>query len=308
MLSIIIPVYDERDNVKVLHEKILEAVKPMNEPYEIIFVDDGSTDDTVQVLKTLANVKILILAMDYGQTSALDAGIHEAQGDIIVTLDGDLQNDPADIPAVVSKIREGFDVVSGWRVDRNDSSGRRLLSRMANWLTATATGLYLHDSACAMKAYRRDNVQAVHMYGEMHVFLPAYLYRLGAKVAEMPVRHHARQFGISKHYFMKAVKDIFDLVTVMFLVTLQGRPLLFFGTTGVVSIITGFLVGMVSVYLKLVHLRNFGQTPLPILAVFFILSGVLFFMLGLLAELIRRVYYETSHRTPYTIRQRIITP
>ena len=243
--------------------------------------------------------------MDFGQTSALDAGIHEAQGDIIITMDGDLQNDPADIPKLVAKIREGYDVVSGWRQDRHDSFGRRLLSRLANGLTAKVSGLYLHDSACAMKAYRREVVQAVHLYGEMHVFLPAYLHSRGAKVAEIPVLHHSRQFGISKHYFMKAVKDIFDLMTIKFLTTMTGRPLLFFGGIGVVSFLLGFVVFAISIYLKFASLRNFGQTPLPILAVFFVLAGILFFMLGFLAELMLRVYFETNHKTPYVIKERI---
>ena len=228
-----------------------------------------------------------------------------SKGDIIITMDGDLQNDPADIPNLIAKINEGYDVVSGWRQMRDDSFGRRVLSRLANWLTARMTGLYLHDSACALKAYRREVITQVHLYGEMHVFLPAYLYGRGAKVAEIPVRHYARQFGLSKHYFMKAVKDIFDLLTIKFLATMTGRPLLFFGGTGLVAFLIGILISAVAVYLKIIGLRNFGQTPLPILSVFFILSGILFFMLGFLAELILRVYFETSKRTPYIIRERI---
>lgn len=246
--------------------------------------------------------------MPLGQTAALDAGIHETRGDIIITMDGDLQNDPADIPKLVAKIREGYDVVSGWRTDRHDSSGRRVLSRLANWLTAKMTGLYLHDSACALKAYRREVLAPIHLYGEMHVFLPAYLYMKGAKVAEIPVLHHAREFGISKHYFMKAVKDIFDLLTIKFMASLTGRPLIFFGGAGIVSVLLGIVVGATAIYLKLAGLRNFGQTPLPILAIFFILSGILFFMIGFLAELMLRIYFETTRKTPYTIKERIETP
>ena len=305
MISVVIPVYNEEQNVALLYDKIVSAVTPLGEEYEVIFVDDGSTDQTVAKLKTLPKVKILILSMDFGQTSALDAGIHEAMGEIIITMDGDLQNDPADIPQLVAKIREGYDVVSGWRQERNDSSGRRMLSRLANWLTGKISGLYLNDSACAMKAYRREVVQAVHLYGEMHVFLPAYLHGRGAKVVEVPVLHHARQFGVSKHYFMKAVKDIFDLLTIKFLATMTGRPLLFFGGIGIGSFLLGFIVFGISVYLKLAGRRNFGQTPLPVLTVFFILSGILFFMLGFLAELILRVYFETNKKTPYVIKERI---
>ncbi|OGH64466.1 MAG: hypothetical protein A2821_03015 [Candidatus Magasanikbacteria bacterium RIFCSPHIGHO2_01_FULL_41_23] len=305
MISIVIPVYNEEDNVALLHNKIVAVCTNLSEEYEIIFVDDGSTDQTIKKLKELPKVKIVVLAMDFGQTSALDAGIHDAKGDIIITMDGDLQNDPADIPNLIAKINEGYDVVSGWRQMRDDSFGRRVLSRLANWLTARMTGLYLHDSACALKAYRREVITQVHLYGEMHVFLPAYLYGRGAKVAEIPVRHYARQFGLSKHYFMKAVKDIFDLLTIKFLATMTGRPLLFFGGTGLVAFLIGILISAVAVYLKIIGLRNFGQTPLPILSVFFILSGILFFMLGFLAELILRVYFETSKRTPYIIRERI---
>lgn len=305
MISIIIPVYNEEKNVAILHGKILDAMQNLAEPYEVIFVDDGSTDNTLPALKLLPRAKIIVLSMDFGQTSALDAGIHDAKGDIIVTMDGDLQNDPADIPKLVSKIREGYDVVSGWRQERNDSFGRRILSKFANWLTAKMSGLYLHDSACAIKAYRREVLQSVRLYGEMHVFLPAYLYSRGAKVAEVPVIHHARQHGISKHYFFKAVKDIFDLLTIKFLTGMTGRPLVFFGGIGAVSIIVGFLVACVSVYLKITHIRNFGQTPLLILSIFFILSGILFFMLGFLAELTLRVYFETNKKTPYIIKERI---
>lgn len=304
MISIVIPVYNEEENVALLHEKIVEAVQPLNEPYEVIFVDDGSTDSTVEKIKTLRPVKIIVLTMDFGQTSALDAGIHEAKGNIIITMDGDLQNDPSDIPALVAKIKEGFDVVSGWRKERLDTAGRRTLSRLANWLTTKMTGLKLHDSACALKAYRREVIASVHLYGEMHVFLPAYLHSRGARVTEIPVKHHDRQFGISKHYFMKAVKDIFDLLTIKFLATMTGRPLLFFGGMGLVSMVLGVITSIIAVYLKIVHLRNFGQTPLPILSVFFILSGIILFMLGFLAELILRVYFETNKKTPYVIREK----
>ena len=308
MISIVIPVYNEEKNVAILHGKIVDVMRKLNEPYEVIFVEDGSTDETLKILKSLREIKIIILAMPLGQTAALDAGIQETRGDIIITMDGDLQNDPADIPKLVAKIREGYDVVSGWRTDRHDSSGRRVLSRLANWLTAKMTGLYLHDSACALKAYRREVLAPIHLYGEMHVFLPAYLYMKGAKVAEIPVLHHAREFGISKHYFMKAVKDIFDLLTIKFMASLTGRPLIFFGGAGIVSVLLGIVVGATAIYLKLAGLRNFGQTPLPILAIFFILSGILFFMIGFLAELMLRIYFETTRKTPYTIKERIETP
>ncbi len=305
MISIVIPVHNERDNVGPLYEKIQNTMREMNEPFEAIFIDDGSTDDTVEILKTLKGVIILVLSMDFGQTLALDAGIQEAKGEIIITMDGDLQNDPADIPKLIAKINEGYDVVSGWRQDRDDSSGRRILSILANWLTAKLSGLHLHDSACALKAYRREVVQSAHLYGEMHVFLPAYLHGRGAKVIEVPVLHHARKFGVSKHYFMKAVKDIFDLMTIKFLAQMTSRPLLFFGGIGFFSLMIGLITAIIAVILKLQEIRNFGQTPLPTLTVFFVLSGIIFFMLGLLAEMILRVYFESSGKRPYIIKERV---
>src|SRR3989344_6488332 len=307
MISIIFPAYNKEEIVGELHKRTLAVLKSLGEPFEIIAVNNASTDRTLDELKKLSPIKIISLAYNIGQTAGLDAGIHDAQGEIIITMDADLQNDPADIPELVAKIREGYDVVSGWRKDRHDSFSRKLLSRLANWLTAKVTGLYLHDSACAIKAYRRDIIQPVHLYGEMHVFLPAYLYMRGAKVAEIPVRHHARAFGVSKHYFMKAVKDICDLLTIKFLSSMTGRPLVFFGGAGAAAIFVGMIVGAVSVYLKLAGLRNFGQTPLPLLAVFFIFAGIFFFMIGFLAELMLRVYFETNRKTPYIIKERLET-
>jgi glycosyltransferase involved in cell wall biosynthesis len=306
MISIVVPVYNEEENVTILYRKIVEVMKRFGEPYEIIFSDNASTDKTLEKLKVLPLITILCLARNYGQTSNLDAAIHEAKGDIIITMDGDLQNDPEDIPKLVGKIREGYDVVSGWRQERNDSLSRRILSRSANWLTAKVTGLALNDSACAIKAYKREVLQDIHLYGEMHVFLPALLHMRGARVAEIPVKHHSRQFGISKHYFMKAVKDISDLLTIKFLSSMNGRPLVFFGGGGVISIGLGFVTALLSVYLKLAHIRNFGQTPLPIFTIFLVLSGFIFFMLGFLAELMLRIYYETGNKTPYTIKEKIV--
>ncbi|MFZ2522321.1 MAG: glycosyltransferase family 2 protein [Minisyncoccia bacterium] len=306
MISIVIPVYNEEENVVLLYNKIVSVMEKMKDNYEIIFSDNASTDSTLKKLKTLPRVKILLLSRNFGQTSNLDAAIHEAIGDIIVTMDGDLQNDPEDIPKLVEKINEGYDVVSGWRIERNDSFSRRSLSRSANWLASIVTGLKLKDSACAIKAYKSEVLSDIHLYGEMHVFLPAYLYMRGAKVCEIPVKHHSRKHGFSKHNFMKAVKDISDLLTIRFLSSMNGRPLVFFGGVGVVSMFLGFIIFAISVYLKLASIRNFGQTPLPILAIFFVLSSIIFILLGFLAELMLRIYFETSNKKPYSIRERII--
>ncbi len=306
MISVVFPAYNEEKSVGELHRRLLVALRSLGEPFEIIAVNNASRDGTLAELKKLSPIKIITLAYNIGQTAGLDAGIHDATGEIIITMDADLQNDPADIPRLVAKIREGYEVVSGWRVERHDSFGRRVLSRLANWLTAKMTGLYLHDSACALKAYRREAVQAVRLYGEMHVFLPSLLYLRGARIAEIPVAHHVRIAGVSKHYFLKAVKDIFDLLTIKFLSGLSGRPLIFFGGTGIIAASFGIIAAGVSVYLKVVGLRNFGQTPLLILAVFLVLSGLIFFMMGFLAELLLRVYFETNQKTPYTIKERLM--
>lgn len=304
MISVVIPVRNEEQNVAPLHAKLTAALAALGEPFEIIFSDNASTDGTVAALRALPRVKVLLLARDFGQTSNLDAAIHESRGDVVITMDGDQQNDPSDIPRLIAKIREGYDAVSGWRQDRRDAPSRRALSRLANWLTARISGLALHDSACALKAYRGELLRSVHLYGEMHVFLPALLYLRGARVAEIPVRHHERVHGISKHYFMKAVKDIADLLTIKFIAGIGGRPLVFFGGVGVLSALLGAISAGVAIYLKFAGMRNFGQTPLPILTVFFFIAGLILFMLGFLAELLVRVYYETTNRTPYVIREK----
>ena len=234
-----------------------------------------------------------------------DAGFAAARGDVIVTLDGDLQNDPSDIPALVKKMREGYDVVSGRRMERKDPLSRKILSSLANFITRKMTGLQLRDHACALKAYRKDIFKDVHLYGEMHVFLPAYLYGRGAKVTEVDVKHHARARGESKHTLFKAVKDLSDLVTIHFLSRHMNRPLLFFGGSSLFMIALGFISAGAATVLKLLHVRNYGQTPLPILAAFLVIIGFMLFMMGFLAELILRVYFEGQNKTPYIVRETV---
>lgn len=302
MISIVIPVYNEEANVEELHHRIYQEMIQHQEPFEIIFVDDGSNDRTYEILNKLKPIKVIRFRKNFGQTAAMDAGFQNANGEIIVTLDGDLQNDPGDIGKLVQKLNEGYDVVSGWRVDRHDSYGRRLLSRLANWLTYKVTGLYLHDSACAIKAYRKELFKGVHLYGEMHVFLPAYLYGRGAKVTEITVKHHERKGGISKHYFMKAVKDISDLITIRFLSQYMSRPLLFFGGSSLTVGGLGILFLLTATFLKIFSIRNYGQTPLPIFGVLFVIIGFLLFMMGFLAELILRIYCESQNKPPYIVK------
>lgn len=302
MISIIFPAYNEGNNVSELHFRIKKVMEEFGVSYEIIAIDDGSTDDTLENLKRLKSIKVVVLSKNYGQTSAMDAGLKAAKGDIVVTLDADLQNDPQDIPKLISKLREGYDVVSGWRRDRHDNWGRRILSRSANWFTWKVTGLYLHDHACAIKAYRKSVLNGVNLYGEMHVFLPCILYLRGAKITEMEVAHHARTHGFSKHNFLKAVKTISDLLTVKFIFS-TARPLIFFGSAAVMLWFLGFASAVASIIMKITDYRNFGQTPLPLIAVFFVIAGFILFTMGFLAELLLRVYYETKNNKPYAIKE-----
>lgn len=284
-----------------LHKRILAVMQKTGEPFEVIAVNDASTDGTRAELLKLSPLRIISFAQNMGQTAGLDAGIHASRGEVIVTMDADLQNDPGDIPAMVAKLSEGYDMVIGWRRDRHDSLGRKALSRLANGLTRWVTGLPLHDFACALKVFRKKYMESVHLYGEMHVFLPAILAARGAKITEMEVAHHERYVGVSKHFFMKAVKDIADLLTVKFLFTYAARPLVFFGGWAIASIGIGVVSGAVAVILKFADIRNFGQTPLPIIMTLFIILGVIIFMMGFIAELMLRIYYEGRKETPYTI-------
>ncbi len=301
MVSIIFPAKNEERVVAELHKRLVRVMGALGRPYEIVAVDDGSTDKTLENLKQLAPIKIIALAKNYGQSIALDAGIQEAKGDIIVITDADLQNDPEDIPRMIRKIGEGYDAVVGWRKSRRDSLGRRILSRAANWLARKVTGLNIHDYACGLKVFRKQFIEGVRLYGEMHVFLAAILNFRGAKVVEVEVKHHERAVGQSKHSFTKAVKNIADLLTVKFLMS-TSRPLVIFGGLGVASWLVGIIAALLAIGLKLYHLKNFGQTPLPIISSLFVILGFLLVMMGLLAELILRAYYEGGKINFYTIR------
>lgn len=301
MVSIIFPAYNEEDNVEELHARIVDAMKSHWDTYEIIAIENGSTDTTLERLKKLTPLKIIVFPRNFNQTGALDAGIHSAKGDTIVTLDADLQNDPSDIPALLKKLEEGYDCVAGWRKERHDSFSRWFLSKSANWLTRRVTSLQLHDFACALKAFRKEFMQDVHLYGEMHVFLPAILHARGARVAEIPVKHHERKHGVSKHYFMKAVKDIADLFTVKFLFSYAARPLVFFGGWGAFSIVLAFLfagLAVRSTYTEGIHII---ESPFTYLGITFFVVGFILAMLGFIAELLVRIYYEGRQMMPYVV-------
>ena len=307
MLSIIVPIYNESQNLAPLHERLVAALEPLGQPFEIVLVNDGSSDGSDRALDALAaadsRVKIVHFRRNYGQTAAMMAGIRYASGEIIIPMDGDLQNDPADIPKLLAKLDEGFDVVSGWRKDRKDAAIRRnFLSRVANHLISSISGVRLHDYGCSLKAYRRDVVKGVKLYGEMHRFIPIYATWEGGKVAEVVVTHHPRIHGHSKYGVDRVVKVLLDLIVVQFLARYASRPIYLFGGCGVASLLLALVAGLWAVYLKYFEATSFIQTPLPLLVVLLTLTGGISILMGLLAEIIMRTYYESQGKAVYDVR------
>jgi glycosyltransferase involved in cell wall biosynthesis len=305
-LSIVVPVHDEEDNVVPLYEALSKALRALGRPYEIIVVDDGSRDDTYQRLARLADAddafKLIKLRRNFGQTAAMAAGFDHAAGDIVIPMDGDLQNDPADIPRLLEKLEEGYDVVSGWRKDRQDSAVRRLPSRIANWLIGRVTGVRLHDYGCTLKAYRADVVAETQLYGEMHRFLPALAAQAGARIAEIPVRHHPRVSGRSKYGLRRTFKVLLDLLTVKFL-SISTKPSYVFGGSGAILCFIGSLFVLWTAYERLVNGIYVYRQPSLLVGVFLFMIGFNLFFLGLLAELIVRTYHESQSKPTYLIRE-----
>jgi glycosyltransferase involved in cell wall biosynthesis len=307
MLSITVPVYNEVQNLEPLHQRLLAALEPLGQPFEIVLVNDGSSDGSDRALDALAakdpRVKVVHFRRNYGQTAAMMAGIRYASGEIIIPMDGDLQNDPADIPKLLAKLDEGFDVVSGWRKDRKDAAVRRnLLSRIANLLISSISGVRLHDYGCSLKAYRRDVVKGVKLYGEMHRFIPIYATWEGGKVAEVVVSHHPRVHGHSKYGVDRVVKVLLDLIVVQFLARYASRPIYLFGGCGMVALFLALVAGLWAVYLKYFEATSFIQTPLPLAVVLLTLTGGISILMGLLAEIIMRTYYESQGKAVYDVR------
>ena len=310
MLSIVIPVYNEQDNVFPLHERIGAALRDLRDEFEVILVNDGSNDLTEANLRTVAakdpRFKVVNFRRNFGQTAAMMAGIDFASGDIIVGLDGDLQNDPADIPKLLDKLAEGYDVVSGWRVNRKDAALKRNLpSRIANWLISTISGIHLHDYGCSLKAYKKHVVKGVKLYGEMHRFIPIYASWQGGKVAEIPVDHHPRIHGSSKYGLERVIKVLLDLMVVKFLASYANKPIYVFGGFGLLSIGFSFVAGLVALYLKFFSGISFVSTPLPLLVVLAFITGVMSILMGLIAEIIMRTYYESQGKTVYLVKDTI---
>jgi glycosyltransferase involved in cell wall biosynthesis len=307
-LSLIIPVYNEADNLEELYGELAAAMDALGRSYEIIFVDDGSGDGSWPVLTGLqkrdGRVRIIRLRRNFGQTAALTAGFDHARGEIIISLDADLQNDPADIPRLVQKIGEGFDLVSGWRRNRKDRFfSRRVPSAVANWLISRITHVRLHDYGCTLKAFRREVIKNIKLYGELHRFIPAIASHMGVAIAEVPVNHRRRRHGKSKYNIFRFTRVILDTLTVKFLLTYSTRPLQIFGFIGLVSGALGFLISLWLSYQRLFLNKSLAERPLLFLGVLLIMIGFQFITLGLLAEIMVRAYHESSGKAIYFIRE-----
>ncbi|MDR9404611.1 MAG: glycosyltransferase family 2 protein, partial [Halothece sp. Uz-M2-17] len=300
-MSIIVPIHNEVQNLSRLLELIASSLQNADRSYEIICIDDGSTDGSTDLLGQEAlirdDLQAIILRRNYGQTAAMAAGFNYAQGDIIVTLDGDLQNDPADIPNLLAKLEEGYDLVSGWRKHRQDAALTRLLpSKIANWLIGRVTGVRLHDYGCSLKAYRSELVKDIHLYGELHRFLPALAFIEGAKIVEIPVQHHRRYSGRSKYGLMRTFRVLMDLITILFMKTFLTKPMHAFGSLGFLSIFLGVALSLYLVYLRFIAQQAIGNRPLLLLAAVLFLAGLQMLCFGLLAELVTRTYHESQKR------------
>ena len=306
-VSVVIPVFNEEESVPVLYSELKKSLDSLAQEYEIIFVDDGSRDRTLSLLEGLqakdARVVVISLRRNFGQTAALSAGFDQARGKVIITLDGDLQNDPADIPLLLEKSKE-YDVVSGWRVNRQDPFlSRRFPSMVANWIISKVTGVHLHDYGCTLKAYRREVVQGIRLYGEMHRFIPAIASWMGTSIVEVPTHHRARRFGRSKYGISRIIRVILDLIAVKFLISFSTKPIQFFGQLGSLSILGGIGISLYLTFIKLFLGQEIGRRPLLLLGALLIILGVQLVAMGLLGELMVRIYHESQAKPIYVVRK-----
>ncbi|OUC14877.1 MAG: glycosyltransferase [Alkalinema sp. CACIAM 70d] len=307
-LSIVVPIYNEAESLPFLLDAIGQSLVESGLTHEVICVDDGSQDGSDGILKQQAadrpQLRVVILRRNYGQTAAIAAGFKYAQGKVVITLDGDLQNDPADIPMLWNKLHEGYDLVSGWRKDRQDKALTRVIpSKIANWLIGQVTGVKLHDYGCSLKAYRSELVADMNLYGELHRFLPALAFIEGARITEVPVRHHARRYGRSKYGLDRTFRVVMDLLTISFMRKFLTRPMHVFGLFGLIALVLGVLLGFYLAYVKIVFGEDIGQRPLLTLTVLLLISGLQLFSFGLLAELGMRTYHESQGRPIYRVRE-----
>jgi glycosyltransferase involved in cell wall biosynthesis len=310
-LSLIIPVYNEEENLPLLYHAVLQALISHKNTWEVIFVDDGSKDGSFEVLRSLVetdpeHVRVLSFRRNFGQTAAIAAGLDHACGEIIVLMDADMQNDPADIPILLAKLDEGYDLVSGWRKDRKDNRLTRTIpSNLANGLISWTTGVHLHDYGCTLKAYRRDALEGFRLYGEMHRFIPVFAHAVGARITELPVRHHARKFGKAKYGLERTIKVLLDLFTVKFLLSYSSKPIYLFGGAGFFLM----FAGAADLLFLLIRRTFFGTpvftSPLLQIGVMFFIMGFQSILMGLIAELLARTYHESQQKPTYTIRKAI---
>jgi len=307
-ISVVIPIYNEEENVTLLYDELTEVMKSMACSYEILFVDDGSTDSTLSILQSMqaADQRIVVVKFrrNFGQTAAMSAGFDYSSGDVIITMDGDLQNDPRDIPRFIQKIGEGFDVVTGWRHDRKDAFlNRRLPSIIANKIISWTTGVDLHDYGCTLKAFRKEVIKNIHLYGEMHRFIPAIASGMGISFTEIKVNHRARQFGTSKYGISRTIRVVLDLITVKFLLSYATRPIQIFGLLGVISGTAGFLIALIMTIQRQFFDIPLSDRPMLLLAIVLIFVGIQFISIGLIGELQARTYHETQKKPVYYVKE-----
>ena len=302
-LSVVVPLYNEEGNVAKLHEKILAACQKLQKSFEIIFIDDGSTDGTAKDCVGLAPLKLIRFRKNYGQTAGFDAGIKEATGDIVVTMDGDLQNDPADIPLLLEKINEGYDVVSGWRWQRKDDFFKKLSSRMANLMRTILVEDNIHDSGCSLKAYKRECFNNVDLFGEMHRFMPAILQFDGYKVGEVKVNHFPRVHGKTKYNWRRGIRAIADMISIWFWRKYSNRPLHLFGTSGIILSFIGVVILIWMAVEKIFFGASIAQRNWPLVGFFLVMIGIQFFIFGLLADIMLKIYYKNRNAMNYNIKE-----
>lgn len=307
-LSLIIPVFNEGKSLPALYDSVQKTLRACDHIWEVIFIDDGSTDDSFEVLKSLIekdpeHVRVVAFRRNFGQTAAITAGIDHAHGEIIVLLDADLQNDPADIPMLLAKLDEGYDLVSGWRKDRKDNRLTRTIpSNIANWLISWVTGVHLHDYGCSLKAYRRESLEGFRLYGEMHRFIPVFAHSVGAKITEIPVHHHERKFGKANYGLDRTLKVILDLFTVKFLLNYSHKPMRLFGGVGMLLFAGGGLLLLYLFVRRALESVSVLGSPLFQLAIMFWILASQSVLMGLIAELLARTYHESQSKPTYTIR------
>ncbi len=305
--SVIVPVYNEEGSVKELYPKLRQVMDSLKRPYELIFINDGSSDKTLEVLKDFRKkgeyLTILDLRKNFGQSAAMKAGFDNASGKIIISMDGDMQNDPSDIPKLIGKIKEGYDVVSGWRHERKDPLSKKIPSKISNFLHRKATGVEIHDSGCSLKAYKKECLEGLELYGEMHRYIPAMIAEKGYKIGEVKVKHHPRVHGKSKYGVSRLFKGFLDLVDLEFWMHYAARPLHVFGGFGILFSAAGLIIALVLAILRMAHMISLSNSSLPLIAALLFLVGIQFLVFGILADIVIKLYYSNKEKKTYSVKE-----